>query len=313
MRQFRISFTGAGGILHRGRYVMAYAARDYSVRTTYVTGTCWWPYLFDIDAGPKTVRGKAATLDYEAPARTRTSGTGDIVPLGDDSYAGGAGDVHYLRPSARQRIDGRGVHRCSTFGPDSRQWMIRVMRQPPQRSLCVRGPRGGLYVKPLGRKNKSVTPDPGRVDKNVIARGETDGSMTVCEGVDGPEASTSVARLTNYPKRNEKREPKELLIPAMDWAEGRKAGVNYHEVTDFEFSPDRRLLAVASYEEFGVQHLDLHDFDGTKLTHKARYDFPARLVSFSPDGLTLAMFGHDQDDDGTEYPDTYLTLMDLEI
>lgn len=81
-------------------------------------------------------------------------------------------------------------------------------------------------------------------------------------------------------------------------------------VTDFEFSPDNRRMAVA------VQLVPLFDssrlmiFDGDTFQLLNEYEIPCRYVSFAPDGLTLACFGR-KDDSPFQQPDL-LTILDME-
>lgn len=83
--------------------------------------------------------------------------------------------------------------------------------------------------------------------------------------------------------------------------------------TDFEFSADGRLLAIAAVDcrKPPDYPTSLYLLDATTFAVLEQYEFPARYVSFSPDGLTLACLGPAE----TYGPDTtsnILTIIDLE-
>lgn len=116
-------------------------------------------------------------------------------------------------------------------------------------------------------------------------------------------------------------------------------------VTDFEFSPDGRTLAIACMHERrlsakewfkhaqlivtnswnGEGHAPsnvsilspclystrLYLLDVATLMVRQEYEIPCRLLSFAPDGLTIACFGPKQDSP-FETPDSTLTILDLE-
>ena len=64
-----------------------------------------------------------------------------------------------------------------------------------------------------------------------------------------------------------------------------------YTVTDFDVSPDGRLLAVASLvgkPSRKHRQVELYRMDEPNTPAVVTYQWPAALVSFAPDGLTLA-------------------------
>lgn len=96
-------------------------------------------------------------------------------------------------------------------------------------------------------------------------------------------------------------------------------------VTDFEFSPDGRRLVLATAvsgrprpeherTHLGANYLsravDLYDVNWPVVSHVARMLFPARYVSFSPDGMTVAALG--PSGNSPYSADDTLTVFDME-
>jgi hypothetical protein len=94
-----------------------------------------------------------------------------------------------------------------------------------------------------------------------------------------------------------------------------------HYATDFDFNPDRSLMALAVYKLYGQSELRLYrlgkktpeQIDANSFLHLTTLNVPARLVSFSPDGLTVAAMGSTEDDDGNFNADNTLSVIDVEV
>lgn len=317
---------GLGGVVNHGDEVVVYDA--------------YYPKSGPIDCtykvGRVSPRGKVAWSG--APRRGETSGwrVGHVYEH-LDQYA----YPYLVTVGDRMRLgDGSGV--AVSYADRTRPaWAIVSRNKGPYPADVGRGPRGGYFVRPdyaplaLLRRT-SFDPEPlyevrmtllsGPPDRVIVRRG-ADGELYVFQGV--PLMGTF--NFFSFPRAAVGR------AEGDGWGGCHLSMTGYEDVLDFDVSPCGTKLAVACISrvpydlEAGLADKFSADALASLMEHNPKYGrllrmyaihsptdvrpvadyvWPCHYVSFSPDGLTLAMLGNDKSLRG--YPLDTLTIVDVD-
>lgn len=324
MRQFRDHYVKPFGLVHMGAWVCTYFphrvdnAPDMPGNGAYV----YRPSRIALD-GPKA--GKPVLGKYDpmgTASQPRLTVGGKVYYSVNNGFAN---TRYHVAPADRCRIVGIGLRKANLQKPDGRIWVVDTETSETERYGTATpmhasvGVRGGFYCTPLGcdPANVRYTYDEVKVQikpvdrQPVIAKGEGDaGGMTAM--VTREDQSLEFVRCPGRNQTYASWHYDFITVPPSTYA------------SDFDFSPDRSVMALAVYELYGPSRLHLYrlgkktseQIDANSFILDRVLDVPARLVSFSPDGLTLACLGADYK---PSWPlplagyDTTLTLIDLEV
>lgn len=184
---------------------------------------------------------------------------------------------------------------------DTWKWGMRTQMSSPTPSTIVTGPKGGLYVDPRyeppekvyrRKEDGTVWFEPmmdfvhDQADRMIVRRC-ADGVMYVWQ-------FRLFLGLQNFFRFEDGKPESGFTLRDL---------CGYHDVCDFDVSPDGRTLAVgyvgptadpAVTKDYTYERrLSLYDLTDDGAVHKVSYSgFHAEHLAFSPDGLTLAMAGN---------------------
>lgn len=319
MLQFTNDYGFPDGIIHFGTWVCPYqrtTPRSPEV-TVYRPGRVT---LTDANAG-RLVPGRPIVADI--------SGSPWKFHMGSPVYHWQLNDGLRLftTPGERMRV----VVHAAYLTDDKAQNDLGVQKYlfagdvgwyPPTPTSVQLGKHGGLYFLPVGMTGSTYQFRPCPLQPFAVAVHEDrDIPMVLRRGQGGTVYAAKVDNMIAYPPWG--GPPTDTMLEV----DG--------SITDFDFSPDYKKLVVAVAHETQEPHPEYADFKGAgpsgryhrnHVKHKSSvyvFDFawptvkfvkqllfPARFVSFSPDGLTAAVLGASR-----EYwnaKEDTLTIFDIE-
>lgn len=287
--------TAPDGIIHTGKDVLFYSRYDPQ---GYVTHR---PHTYKVG----TV-GSTGRVNWSLPLRHKPMDT--VMRVGNPYAIMERGGAHrYLVDlGPRMRMD-HGLSVGIGWWPDAKpKWTVRTNITEPYVADVRRGVRGGHYICPDTRPAPILRGgdqfEPRVYHSRALLVDEPHDRVIVRRGADGELYAINHRVLTST--YNFFRFPAGCL-PGREgyaiWGGCSLPGVEgYEELLDFDVSPDGRTLAVAIivrdqqayHRQLWLYETTVHD-SPVDLTLRTKYQWPCQFVSFSPDGLTLAMVGND--------------------
>lgn len=289
--------TAPDGIIHTDKAVLLYSRYNPEAYPNR-------PHTYKV--GPV---GRTGRINWSRPLALNLGGAFEV----GNRYAimeRGGSHRYLVTLGPRMRMD-HGLSIGVGAFPDGPRWVVRTHFTQPYPVSVYFGPRGGYGISPDTGEAPILRGgdlDPPRLyTSRVLLCDDPTDRVTVRRGADGELYALNHSVLGGtycffrFPVG---------CLPGREgyaiWGGCSLPGVaGYEEILDFDVSPDGRTLAVAlivKTDDAGdrrVYRRQLWLYETTPhdtrlgLTLRTKYEWPCQFVSYSPDGLTLALVGND--------------------